>query len=148
MGKCLTVRQMHSIRLWESRQCRWSKSWTWCGRLPQGRIHTSFYLRVTLTFCGQLWVWAPANAKPGDDLPVMVYTHGTFHTQSEDDPDKLLSFQAVAFVRLPQSSATAGLSLPCSFAEYSSAANNDFSDWVGHDQNFIAVNPAYRLGCV
>ncbi|KAJ7462028.1 Alpha/Beta hydrolase protein [Mycena latifolia] len=30
--------------------------------------------------------------------------------------------------------------------QYSAAANNDFSDWVGQEQNFIAVNIAYRLG--
>ncbi|KAJ7098313.1 Alpha/Beta hydrolase protein [Mycena epipterygia] len=30
--------------------------------------------------------------------------------------------------------------------QFSAAANNDFSDWVGQEQNFIAVNVAYRLG--
>ncbi|KAF9466758.1 Carboxylesterase family-domain-containing protein [Collybia nuda] len=30
--------------------------------------------------------------------------------------------------------------------QFSSAPNNDFSDWVGQEQNFIAINPAYRLG--
>ncbi|KAJ6532702.1 Alpha/Beta hydrolase protein, partial [Mycena vulgaris] len=30
--------------------------------------------------------------------------------------------------------------------QFSAAANNDFSDWVGQEQNFIAVNVGYRLG--
>ena len=30
--------------------------------------------------------------------------------------------------------------------QYSAAPNNDFSDWVSQDQNFIAVNVGYRLG--
>lgn len=32
--------------------------------------------------------------------------------------------------------------------QYSAAPNNDFSDWVGQSQNFIAVNVAYRLGAL
>ncbi|KAK7033929.1 hypothetical protein VNI00_012553 [Paramarasmius palmivorus] len=30
--------------------------------------------------------------------------------------------------------------------QYSAAPNNDFSDWVGQSQDFIAVNVGYRLG--
>ncbi|KAK1565838.1 Carboxylesterase [Colletotrichum navitas] len=32
--------------------------------------------------------------------------------------------------------------------QYSAAPNNDFSDWVGQSQNFIAVNVGYRLGAL
>lgn len=32
--------------------------------------------------------------------------------------------------------------------QYSAAANNDFSDWVGQSQDFIAVNVGYRLGAL
>lgn len=32
--------------------------------------------------------------------------------------------------------------------QYSAAPNNDFSDWVGQSQDFIAVNVGYRLGAL
>lgn len=32
--------------------------------------------------------------------------------------------------------------------QFSAAPNNDFSDWVGQSQNFIAVNVGYRLGAL
>ncbi|KAK2037952.1 alpha/beta-hydrolase, partial [Colletotrichum somersetense] len=32
--------------------------------------------------------------------------------------------------------------------QYSAPSNNDFSDWVGQSQNFIAVNVGYRLGAL
>lgn len=53
-----------------------------------------------------------------------------------------------------QANATSSSNLPVQFyvhgggLQYSSAANNDFSDWVGKSQDFIAVNVAYRLGAL
>ncbi|KAH6683775.1 Alpha/Beta hydrolase protein [Plectosphaerella plurivora] len=50
--------------------------------------------------------------------------------------------------------ATADASLPVMFyihggaLQYSAAPNNDFSDWVGQSQDFIAVNVGYRLGAL
>ncbi|KAM0276409.1 hypothetical protein ACHAQH_006761 [Verticillium albo-atrum] len=50
--------------------------------------------------------------------------------------------------------ATAGDRLPVMFyihgggLQYSAAPNNDFSDWVGQSQDFIAVNVGYRLGAL
>jgi carboxylesterase type B len=32
--------------------------------------------------------------------------------------------------------------------QYSAAPNNDFSDWVGQSQDFVAVNVGYRLGAL
>ncbi|BGO99813.1 hypothetical protein NBRC10513v2_004041 [Rhodotorula toruloides] len=59
--------------------------------------------------CLKLWIWAPAKAKAGDKLPVVVYTHGGGMQNSQ-------------------------------------SPNNDFSDMVGQDGGFIAVNANYRLG--
>ncbi|KAL0768320.1 hypothetical protein CaCOL14_009295 [Colletotrichum acutatum] len=50
--------------------------------------------------------------------------------------------------------AKAGDKLPVMFyihgggLQYSAAPNNDFSDWVGQSQDFIAVNVGYRLGAL
>ncbi|PIG82324.1 putative duf1446 domain-containing protein [Aspergillus arachidicola] len=59
--------------------------------------------------CLKLYVWKPAKAKRGDQLPVLVHIHG----------GELI---------------------------FGDGAQDDFSDWVGHDQVFIAVNMNYRLG--
>jgi carboxylesterase type B len=58
-------------------------------------------------------------------------------------PRKSTSKNVMSMFRLTYSSSLQGGGL-----QYSAAPNNDFSDWVGQSQDFIAVNVGYRLGAL